>query len=151
MLLDEYGRLGGMKRNGEHRISVCRSARVLFWTKHENVVLGLAPVLPHQSSPYRYTRTTYVGRSGRAMSRLTSTITNKVLGNKSDLILFNLGALHKWRTERTGGRQTSRLHSASANQTPEVRTYGATCERIVVFNKRDLVSEWGIEVGYLRQ
>ena len=26
---------------------------------------------------------------------------------------------------------------------------GSVCERIVVFNKRDLVAEWGIEVGHL--
>ncbi|KAI0090391.1 P-loop containing nucleoside triphosphate hydrolase protein [Irpex rosettiformis] len=55
------------------------------------------------------------------------------------------GALHKWRLERAGPKLASGLHSVVTNKTLAARTYGATCERIVVFNKRDLVSEWGIE------
>lgn len=40
------------------------------------------------------------------------------------------------------------ITSASASPTPPmVPGYGSTiCERIVVLNKHDLVSEWGVEV-----
>ena len=49
-----------------------------------------------------------------------------------------LGALKKWRLERgwDPNNPTRRLMSVEA------------CEHIVVFNKRDLVLEWGIEVQF---
>ncbi|KAI0696832.1 P-loop containing nucleoside triphosphate hydrolase protein [Cytidiella melzeri] len=55
------------------------------------------------------------------------------------------GALQKWRLERGGHNLVSRSSSEPHSLTPAPREYGATCERIVVFNKRDLVPEWGIE------
>ncbi|KAI0346678.1 P-loop containing nucleoside triphosphate hydrolase protein [Trametopsis cervina] len=55
------------------------------------------------------------------------------------------GALQKWRLEKGGSRVVSRSPAAPGSQPPGPKTYGATCERIVVFNKRDLVPEWGIE------
>ncbi|EPQ52106.1 P-loop containing nucleoside triphosphate hydrolase protein [Gloeophyllum trabeum ATCC 11539] len=49
------------------------------------------------------------------------------------------GAIQKWRRERGRIAATSGL--------PAPASYGAAtpCERIVVFNKRDLVPEWGLE------
>jgi hypothetical protein len=49
-----------------------------------------------------------------------------------------LGALSRWRTERV---QLSK-HAAASSPLAEARV----CERVVVFGKRDLVPEWGIEV-----
>jgi len=49
----------------------------------------------------------------------------------------SLGALNRWRTERV---QLSR-HAAASSPLAEARV----CERVVVFSKRDLVPEWGIE------
>jgi len=51
--------------------------------------------------------------------------------------LLSLGALRKWRLERgwDPGNSGKRLISVDA------------CEHIVVFNKRDLVPQWGIEVS----
>ena len=50
----------------------------------------------------------------------------------------SLGELNRWRTERV---QLSR-HAAASSPLAEARV----CERVVVFSKRDLVPEWGIEV-----
>jgi hypothetical protein len=50
----------------------------------------------------------------------------------------SLGELKRWRTERV---QLSR-HAAASSPLAEARV----CERVVVFSKRDLVPEWGIEV-----
>ena len=52
------------------------------------------------------------------------------------------GALRKWRTERLS------LAGSAADPTDPSLVSGTriACERIVVFNKRDLVPEWGIEV-----
>jgi hypothetical protein len=51
------------------------------------------------------------------------------------------GALDRWRAERM------RLSNHSAASSPLA---GArVCERVVVFSKRDLVPEWGIEVWKL--
>ncbi|TFK46855.1 P-loop containing nucleoside triphosphate hydrolase protein [Heliocybe sulcata] len=47
------------------------------------------------------------------------------------------GALHKWRRDR--GRFTA------SDGLPAPTRYSTPCERIVVFNKRDLVPEWGLE------
>ncbi|KAI0288370.1 P-loop containing nucleoside triphosphate hydrolase protein [Russula brevipes] len=47
------------------------------------------------------------------------------------------GALSRWRTERV---QLSK-HAAASSPLASARV----CERVVVFNKRDLVPEWGIE------
>lgn len=58
------------------------------------------------------------------------------------------GALQKWRLER--GRHISPGRSERSTMTPATtpppQENGLVCERIVVFNKRDLVPEWGIEV-----
>jgi len=53
-----------------------------------------------------------------------------------------LGALRKWRTERLGlaGSAAGPIDHSPVNGTR------IACERIVVFSKRDLVPEWGIEV-----
>ena len=48
------------------------------------------------------------------------------------------GALSRWRTERV---QLSK-HAAASSPLASARV----CERIVVFNKCDLVPEWGIKV-----
>ncbi|KAH7886852.1 P-loop containing nucleoside triphosphate hydrolase protein [Phlebopus sp. FC_14] len=56
------------------------------------------------------------------------------------------GAIRKWRAER--GRCTSDLQvqSSTGQAPPSVPGYGGIiCERIVVFNKHDLVPQWGIE------
>lgn len=52
------------------------------------------------------------------------------------------GALRKWRTERLS------LAGSAADPTDPSLVNGTriACERIVVFSKRDLVPEWGIEV-----
>ncbi|KAF9816601.1 hypothetical protein IEO21_04002 [Rhodonia placenta] len=58
------------------------------------------------------------------------------------------GAIQKWRKER--GRVAAELPTDAAGpstlalQRP-APSRGLVCERIVVFNKRDLVAEWGIE------
>ena len=51
-------------------------------------------------------------------------------------------ALRKWRTERMG------LAGSAADPIGPSPVSGTriACERIVVFSKRDLVPEWGIEV-----
>jgi len=49
------------------------------------------------------------------------------------------GALQKWRTERGA------IARSNADGTKEFTLTSTVCERIVVFNKRDLVPEWGIE------
>lgn len=56
-----------------------------------------------------------------------------------------LGALLKWRTERMT------LAGSAADPIDPSRVSGTriACERIVVFSKRDLVPEWGIEVWTL--
>lgn len=51
---------------------------------------------------------------------------------------MRLGALNRWRTERV---QLSK-HAAASSPLASARV----CERIVVFNKCDLVPEWGIKV-----
>ena len=58
---------------------------------------------------------------------------------------FNLGALRKWRTERGYSTPPSAMVQSQTSATHSL-SYRPVCERIVVFNKRDLVSEWGIEV-----
>ena len=60
-------------------------------------------------------------------------------------IHFNLGALRKWRTERGYSTPPSAMVQSQTSATHSL-SYRPVCERIVVFNKRDLVSEWGIEV-----
>ena len=60
-------------------------------------------------------------------------------------IHFNLGALRKWRTERGYSTPPSPIAQSQTSATHSL-SYRPVCERIVVFNKRDLVSEWGIEV-----
>lgn len=50
-----------------------------------------------------------------------------------------IGALQKWRTERV------RLSTQAAAVSPTAAA--RVCERIVVFTKRDLVQEWGIDVS----
>ena len=60
-------------------------------------------------------------------------------------IHFNLGALRKWRTERGYSTPPSPMVQSQTSATHSL-SYRPVCERIVVFNKRDLVSEWGIEV-----
>ncbi|KAG9313559.1 P-loop containing nucleoside triphosphate hydrolase protein [Chiua virens] len=54
-------------------------------------------------------------------------------------------AIRKWRAER--GRDPSMITAASASSTPPTTPgYGGRlCERIVVLNKHDLVSGWGVE------
>ena len=56
------------------------------------------------------------------------------------------GAIRKWRAER--GRDALLTTPLSATPTSAtIPGYGSTiCERIVVLNKHDLVSEWGVEV-----
>ncbi|GBE88607.1 hypothetical protein SCP_1400110 [Sparassis crispa] len=59
------------------------------------------------------------------------------------------GALQKWRRERGRTNDETIAASAAASALPSLPTAtstGRVCERIVVFNKRDLVPEWGIEV-----
>ncbi|EKM57544.1 uncharacterized protein PHACADRAFT_182070 [Phanerochaete carnosa HHB-10118-sp] len=54
------------------------------------------------------------------------------------------GALQKWRQERghvSGAAGAAAAPAASSGP----QQYAAICERIVVFSKRDLVAQWGIE------
>ncbi|EMD35527.1 hypothetical protein CERSUDRAFT_116270 [Gelatoporia subvermispora B] len=53
------------------------------------------------------------------------------------------GALERWRKER--GHFAPRKSVQNAAAPPSEGPTGLICERIVVFNKRDLVPEWGIE------
>jgi hypothetical protein len=52
------------------------------------------------------------------------------------------GHIQRWKQER--GRIAG--PAAPAGTLPGVPAIGTVCERIVVFNKRDLVPEWGLEV-----
>ncbi|KAH9947550.1 P-loop containing nucleoside triphosphate hydrolase protein [Amylocystis lapponica] len=54
------------------------------------------------------------------------------------------GALQKWRSERGGNKADSGSVAAMPTPFPSA-SFGPVCERIVVFNKRDLVPQWGIE------
>jgi hypothetical protein len=56
----------------------------------------------------------------------------------ADTIGLHTGALRRWRTERV------RLSEHAAASAPNASA--RVCERVVVFNKRDLVPEWGIVV-----
>lgn len=62
-----------------------------------------------------------------------------------DVVILS-GILRKWQSER---RPSSFQYPTTDFQgVPQPHpAFGAVCERIVVFNKRDLVAEWGIEVG----
>ncbi|EGN92858.1 hypothetical protein SERLA73DRAFT_190431 [Serpula lacrymans var. lacrymans S7.3] len=54
------------------------------------------------------------------------------------------GALRKWRAER-GAHNYPQSHMESSASPSKIGFGGPICERIVVFNKRDLVPEWGFE------
>ena len=67
-------------------------------------------------------------------------------------ILTNItaGALQIWRRERgaiPARSSAEEVHNSASSTAPRPTGSGLVCERIVVFNKRDLVPEWGIEVS----
>ena len=58
----------------------------------------------------------------------------------TDIASEHAGALQRWRQERAKLSHQAALVSATA--------VARACERVVVFSKRDLVPQWGIEVRH---
>lgn len=58
------------------------------------------------------------------------------------ILTLYIAALQQWRLER--GKITNAPQNFLAS--PGTQAFGPICEHIVIFNKRDLVPEWGMQV-----